>query len=413
VFRYKGKNEDLRKTGKELNVGTILEGMVRTDGDRLRVTARLVNAHDGFQLWSGTYDREGKSIFAVQDEITNAVVHALEVQLARLPGRTPSERHPSDLEAYQLYLQGRYFWHKRTQAGLQKAVEYFERALAADQEYAAAWAGLADAYSLMAAYELEPVQRFGPKAVAAARKAVELDGNSGEAHASLGFALATFAAEWNTAETSFRRAIALNPEYATARQWYASSYLALFGRLDEALQQMEEASSLDPVSAIIHHDLGRIFTGRQEFGKAVQQFRKAIELDPAYARSHGELGFALERLGEFEAALREFSAAVEISGGHPAHVADLARCYAATGNPDQALKTLQAVRDSASAYHLASVYSALGRPDEALRLLQIGFRSKRSPAVVVGRFPALRDDTRYTDLLRRAGLRREFTVIAP
>jgi tetratricopeptide (TPR) repeat protein len=164
----------------------------------------------------------------------------------------------------------------------------------------------------MAAYELEPLPKFAQQAVAAARKTVELDGNLAEAHASLGFALATFAGEWAEAETSFRRAIRINPGYATARQWYASSFLVLFGRLDEASQQMEEASSLDPVSAVIHYDLGRVFTYRREFERAAQQFRKAIELDSTYARSHGELGFALEQAGELEAARKKFEKAVEI-----------------------------------------------------------------------------------------------------
>ena len=264
VFRYKGKNEDIRTIGAELNVGRILEGTVRADGDRLRVNARLVDTEDGYQLWAPAYDREMKSIFAIQDEITRAIVDAMEVQFAGVVDLPVSRVRPN-LEAYESHLQGRYFWHKRTRGGLEKAIEYFGRALAADPKYAEAWSGLADAYSLMAAYELEPLPKFAQQAVAAARKSVELDGNLAEAHASLGFALATFAGAWAEAETSFRRAIRINPGYATARQWYASSFLVLFGRLDEALQQMEEASSLDPVSAVIHYDLGRVFTYRREF----------------------------------------------------------------------------------------------------------------------------------------------------
>lgn len=412
VFRYKGKTDDIRAIGAQLNVSKILEGTVRAEGDHVRVTARLVDTQNGYQLWSGAYDREMNGIFAIQDEITRAIVNAMEVQLATIAGRPASRTRRSTVEAYRSNLQGRYFWHRRTRAGIRKAIQYFEHALSSDPKYAEAWSGLADAYSLMAAYELEPLPKFALQAVAAARKAVELDGNLAEAHASLGFALATFAGEWADAETSFRHAIEINPGYATARHWYASSFLVLFGRLEEALRQMEEALSLDPVSAVIHYDLGRVFTYRREFDQAAQQFRKAIELDSTYARSHGELGFALEQVGELEVARKEFEKAVEVSRGHEAHLADLARFHAATGNREEALTMLESFQDVVCPYHLASVYAALGRTDEALRLLELGLRSKRSPALVAARFAALRDDHRYVGLLQEAGLREGITVTA-
>lgn len=403
AFRYKGKNEDIRAIGRELDVDAVLEGSVRREGELVRISAQLADARDGYHLWAGTYEREMKSVFALQEEITQSIVDTLQVRIDSR-GEATGRRPPANLEAYRLYLQGRYFWHRRTPDALRKAAGYFHQAIEQDPDYAAAYAGLADAYSLLAAYEIEPLDEYGHKALEAAARAVDLDDRSAEGHAALGYALATFGADWVRAEKAFRRAIALNPGYATAHQWFAMTCLSLFGRLDEALREMQTAVSLDPVSAVIAHDLGRIHTWRHEFPQAIRQYRKAIELEPAFARARAELGFALESTGDHEGARRAFEEAVAISKGQPGHVADLARFYAATGRTAKALELLAEVRDSAGPYHLAAVYAALNRDEEALAHLERGLASKRSPVVLVERWAGLRSHPRYAELWARLRL---------
>jgi TolB-like protein/tetratricopeptide (TPR) repeat protein len=400
VFHFKGKTEDIRKIGAELNVRTLVEGSVQRQGERIRVSAQLIDAASGYQMWSATYDREVKGILEIQDEITRAITRALQVRLSP----TAAGRRPADPEAYRLYLQGRYLWHRRTADELHRARDFFRRALAIDPNYAAAYAGLADSYSILATYGFGLVSEAGPKAVEAARRAVALDDQLADAHAALGFALAAFTADWTEAERAFRRATQLSPSHATAHQWYAISYLALFGRLDEALQEMELAVALDPVSVAVHYDLGRVLECRKDFARAAEEYRRAIELEPNFVRAHAALGRSFDRLGRPADALAEFRRAVDGSGGAPARLADLALHYATTGEKAQARSALAKIKDSADPYQVALVYAALDEKSGALEYLRRGIRSRRSPGVILTHLRDLRSDPQFGAALREAGL---------
>ncbi len=255
-FQFKGRNADVREVGRKLDVGAVLEGSVRRSGNRLRVTAQLSSAKDGYQLWSDSYDRDLADVFAVQEEIARAIVSALRVRLGGGPDSSLAAQPTRNLEAYDLYLKGRFAWNQRTgAAALKEAVRYLEQAVAQDSSFARAWAALADAYILVVPYAgLSPTETW-PKAKAAAQRGLLLDSTSAEAYTSLAYGSMLYEWNWRAAEENFGRAIAANPNYATGHHWYAD-FLAGRGRLDESLEQMRRAHELDPLSRVISSELG-------------------------------------------------------------------------------------------------------------------------------------------------------------
>ncbi|MDQ3881513.1 MAG: protein kinase, partial [Chloroflexota bacterium] len=287
VFALKGKDLDARAIGDTLKVATVLEGSVRRSGGRLRVGAQLVSAKDNGVLWSETYDRDLADVFQVQDELARAIVGALRLQL-KLTNRADTalvEAPTEDLEAYNLYLQGRYVWNRRTYESLLKAARYFERAVERDSTYAQAYAGLADAYVLLPAYgPARPKEAFS-KARRAAERALALDSTLAEAHTSLAYSLELADYDWAGAEAAFRRAIALNPNYATAHHWYAE-YLSIVGRHQEALAEFERARALDPLSRIISADRGLALARAGRYDDAIRELRATLELDPNFFVTH-------------------------------------------------------------------------------------------------------------------------------
>jgi len=335
-FAFKGKTEDniFRKVGEQLRVATVLEGSVRKAGDKLRITAQLVNVADGFHVWSETYDRDMTNIFAVQSDIAERVAEALKVQLL---GAVTREKKPTEnIEAYQLYLQGRTSWNRRTGESLKKAVEYFNQAIEKDPGYALAYAGLADCHVLLPLYAGVPPREAMPKASAAALKALELDSSLAEPHAALAYAKALFEWDWPGAEAEFRRAITLSPNYATAHHWLAATVLRTLGRLDESLAELQRAQALDPLAPIINAELGEALqlAGNADLG--IQILRKQIAPDSAFYLGRMYLGqgyLVIDRLPE---ALAELETMRRLSGSASYPLGLLGFAYARTGRTSEA-----------------------------------------------------------------------------
>ncbi|UCD57201.1 MAG: protein kinase, partial [Candidatus Hydrogenedentota bacterium] len=314
AFSFKDEKVDVHEIGKRLNVQTVLEGSVRKAGNRLRITAQLVDTSGGHHLWSERYDRNLGDVFAIQDEITVAIVDKLRPKLLKGEKARLARRQTVDLEAYSLYLKGRFFWNKRTEEGLRKAIEYFEKGIEIDPEYALLYAGLADTYSNLPFYSASLSTEVFPLAKQAALKALQLDDALAEAHASLAFIKTLYDWDWEGAEREFRRAIELNPGYATAHHWYAI-YLAYQSRFDEAISEVKEAVELDPLSLTINAFVGMMFSQARQYDRAIAALEKTLELDPGFLLAHRFLGLAYLRNSRYEEALEKFEMEKDVSRG--------------------------------------------------------------------------------------------------
>jgi TolB-like protein/Flp pilus assembly protein TadD len=413
-FAFKGKTTSIDEIGRKLNVTTVLEGSVRKVDNRLRITAQLINAADGFHLWSEKYDREAGDIFAIQDEISLAIVDKLKVKLisqekTRLIGK--ATRNPA---AHQAYLKGRYFWNQRG-AGLKKAVDYFELALAEDENYATAYSGLADAYSLLGFYGYLPPKEVMPKAKKAAQKALEIDESLAEAHCSLGYVHTIFEWEWEKARKEFLRALELNPRYGPAREWY-SVWLWFMGHLEEAIAEVRHGLETDPLSVYAHVQLGCVLLSAQKFEQASQQLLQALDLVPDFSSARSFLGLAYFYQSRVEEAIREIQIAIDMSHRDQWPVAFLGVVYAAIGDRIRADEILLELKDRAQneyihAYWIAAIYAMLNEKDKAFDWLEKAFNDRNHiiGASALKTYPGwffnnLRDDSRFQDLLRRLGL---------
>ena len=363
-FQFKGRNADVREVGRKLDVGAVLEGSVRRSGDRLRVTAQLSSAKDGYQLWSDSYDRDFADVFAVQEEISRAIVSALRVRLGAKPDSALAPQPTGDLKAYDLYLKGRFAWNQRTGASLKEAVRYLEQAVARDSSFARAWAALADAYILVVPYAgLSPTENW-PKAKAAAQRALMLDSTSAEAHTSLAYGSMIYEWNWRAAEENFGRAIAANPNYATGHHWYAD-FLAGRGRLDESLAQMRQAHELDPLSRVISSELGWVHYLRHETSEARDQVRSTLELDRNYAHGYFMLGLIQIQAGDHPGAIASFRHAIDLGDNYPQVDGSLGYAYAVSGDRKAALGILddlrkRSAREYVPPFAYALVYAGLG-----------------------------------------------------
>lgn len=311
AFAWKGKQEHIRKIGEQLNVETVLEGSVRKAGNRLRITAQLVNVDDDSHLWSERYDREMEDVFAIQDEIARAIVDALKIKLASDKKHQIVKPPTESIEAYNLYLQGRFHWNKRSKEGFERAIQYFEQALQIDPTYARAYAGLADCYTLLASYGyLDPQQSF-QKAQEAAREALELDETLAEAHASLAAIKLNHEQDIQGAQEEIERAIALNPNYATAHHWHAAT-LAGLGRTNEALAAIQRALELDPLSAIMRVTAGEVFQLAGRWQEAEEHLQKALELNPHLTGAHIALARIHQLSGNWQQAEQELQRVIAL-----------------------------------------------------------------------------------------------------
>jgi TolB-like protein/Tfp pilus assembly protein PilF len=412
-FQFKGRNADVRDVGRSLDVGAVLEGSVRKSGNRMRIAAQLVNATDGYQLWSQAYDRELTDVFAVQEEIARAIVQALRVKLGVAEGAALSAAPTRDLEAYDLYLKGRFAWNQRTAAAITEAVKYLEQAVARDSGFARAWAGLADAYILLVPYAGASRDDTWPKARAAALRALALDSTLAEAHTSLAYGSMIYGWDWAAAEASFRRAIAANPDYATGHHWYAD-FLAGRGRLEESVREMERAHALDPLSRIIGTELAWVYYLMRRNDEAEAQLRRTLALDPNYPHASLNLGLVFTAKGRYAEAIQALRRGIELGGDYDVQYAALITAYARAGDRSAALKLMDEVAERAKrgefgSFTLALAYGALGETDRGIALLHraIDERDIFMPEIFFDPLlDPLRRDPRFREVEERMGVAR-------
>jgi TolB-like protein/DNA-binding winged helix-turn-helix (wHTH) protein/Tfp pilus assembly protein PilF len=411
VMTYKGTRKPLREIARELNVDAVVEGSVLRSGDQVRITAQLIQVPADKHLWAESYQGNVSDTLAVQNQVARAIAEQIRIEVTPQEQAALKSAKKVDPEAYEAYLKGRYAWNRRTADGLQRAVDYFNQAIARDPNYAAAYSGLADTYALLGdwQYAVMTTKEALPKAKAAAIKALELDSGLGEAHASLAFLLDGF--DWNleAGDREFRRAIELDPGYATGHHWYAW-HLSLLGRNSEAIAEMRKAENLDPLSLIINADLAELLLIAHFPDESIQQSRKTIEMDPGFALAHNQLGQAyLEKHMNGEA-IAELQKALQLSVDSPTCTANLARAYAASGRKAEAVELLNDLKTRSThgdppAAEIAMVYAALGDKDQAMTWLEKAHDARYNPGVLLRRgFDPLRSDPRFQDLVRRSGL---------
>src|SRR5580700_6061081 len=411
AFAFRGKDQDIRGIGETLGATHVLEGSVRKAGSRLRITAQLISIADGCHVWSERYDREMTDIFAIQDEISQAIVTVLKLKLAR-PGSRAIARLPVEPEAYESYLKGRFFWNKRTEADLDRSIDYFLRAIELDPAYALAYAGLSDAYVLLGIFGVRPPNDVYPKARAAAEKALEIDGTLAEPHAALGHVLTAYDWDFQRAEEEYSKALDLNSSYPTAHQWYGH-LLAVMGRYAEGVAEVTRARDLDPLSVPINAFVGLIYMKARQNREAVEAARKGVDLDPNNPFAHWMLARTLDAHNELPESVAESEKAARLSGGSHASTAQLGCAYARIGDTAKAHKIIDQLvelsrTEYVSPYDIAIIYTGLGEKDLALVWLEKAYeeRAVRLLELPDPAFDDLRFDPRFQDLVQRIGLPR-------
>ncbi len=411
VFRYKGKDTHPQTIGKELNAQAILNGRVVQHGDQLTLGLELIDAQTENVLWTEQYNRQQTDLVLLQSDLARDVSSKLKTRLAGTDEAKVTKHYTANLEAYQLYLKGRFWWNKRTGEALRKAIEYFQQALEKDPGYALAYAGLAEAYVLLPTFSADSPQKSYPQAKVAARRALELDETLAEAHTSL--AVILFSYDWNLAESNreFQRAIELNPNYATAHHWYGCGNLVAMQRFDQAIAAGKRAQELDPFSLIINTDLGATYVYARQYDQAIEQYRKTIELDQNFYLAHEQLGWAYELKGLLAEATAEYQKARALNDD-PYILGYLGHVYAALGKREESLKILDQMKEMAQhryvpAYSFASVYAKLGEKEQAFQWLERSYQDRAfdlTALKVDPFFDNLHSDPRFTDLIRRIGL---------
>ena len=411
VMTYKRVRRPLREIARELNVEAVVEGTVVRSGERVRITAQLIQVPEERHLWAQSYEGDLQDTLALQNNVARAIAEQIRVTLSRREEAALENSRKVNPEAYDAYLKGRYFWNKRTGEGLKKAVDYFDSAIAADAGYANAFSGLADSYALMGDWEygiLSPRDAF-PKAKAAATKALALDPNLSEAHTSLAFILDLYDWSWASAEEEYKRALALNPGYATAHHWYAW-HLMVMGRNGEGIAELRKAESLDPLSLIISADIADALCIAHRYDESVEQSQKTIAMDPYFAVAHYQLGQALEQKHRHDEAIAEFRRAIELAGGNTTFESNLANAYAVSGRKEAAKKIAKDLegrqsQSSSTAANIALIYVGLGDNTEAMAWLDKAYQARFNPSILLRPvFDPLRSDARFQDLLHRIGL---------
>lgn len=410
-FLYKGQNKSVSDIGRTLGVGTVLEGSVRKFGERVRISVQLVNAADGYQLWSERYDREMKDIFQVQDEITLAVVDALKVRLLGDEKEEVLKRFTENAEAYQLYLRGRFFFFKRTPEGFRKAIQYFEQAIALDPDYAVAYSGLADCYTFLGFYEaISPAEALqnlkGP-----AFKSLELDDRLAETQTSVALYHSLYQWDLRGGDRRHKRAIALNPKYAFAHH-LESATLILLGRCEESIKAEQRAIELEPFTAIFNASLGWWLYLSRRNDEAIEQSLKTIEIAPNHFFAHWVLGLALAREGKYSDAIESFQKGITLTGGNQHIKGELGRVLAQSGRHAEAKRILDELQSDArdeyvSAVNVAKIYLGLGEAERLFEWLNkaVAERSIKLPWFLFD--PCLdqfRSDPRFQDVCRRANM---------
>jgi len=384
---FKSTPDNLPQIAKQLGVAHILEGSVQKASDRVRVNVQLINALTDAHLWADTYDRKLTDIFAVESEIAKTIAETLQARLTGSEKSLITKTPTVNPEAYELYLKGRFFWNKRTGADLLKSIDYFKQAVEKDQKYALAYAGLADAYVLLPPYGAASPSESFPQAEAAARKALELDDTLAEAHTSLGQVLLFYDLNFAGSTREFERAIALDPNYATAHHWYGSGPPLALGQFDRAITEGKRAVELDPLSLICNADLSWTYFFARRYNEAEAQVRKTLEMDSRFYVAHYYLGEVLQFKGQLTEAIAEYKKAAELDDD-PFVLGLLAQAYAKLGQRDEALKMLGqlqqlATRRYVTSYSFALVDIALGEKDKAIDWLERAYRDRAGPDIAL------------------------------
>ncbi|HEY6223235.1 MAG TPA: protein kinase [Gemmatimonadales bacterium] len=409
-FAFRGKAVDLAAIGAALKVATVLEGSVRRSATRLRVTVQLVNVADGYQLWSERYDRDVTDVFLIQEEIAHAVAGRLQATWGGPAGGVSLRRPTENLDAYHLYLKGRYYWEQRG-VGLKTALECFSKALALDANYALAYAGLADACILLAEYAVVAPREILPRARAAAVAALDLSPELAEAHSAAGELKLVLDWDWRAAAAELQLAIKLNPRDVVARYRLAVLLSLVAGRFDEACVHARRAVELDPLAPLPHSQLGLVLMAAQRYEEAVAAFRQAIDLAPFLFLPNFHLGVLYHHLGQMAEAMKRIQLAADVSGRHPTALTALANCLRTQGDADGVTLvfdelSIRARREYVPKSALAAVAAAADRPDQAFQLLEEACEDHDYVLIFLRRHPGfslLRSDPRIEGIYRRVG----------
>ncbi|PYU40945.1 MAG: hypothetical protein DMG53_22085 [Acidobacteria bacterium] len=411
-MEYKGTHKALSQIARDLNVDSVVEGTVLRSGDRVRITAELVQVATDRHLWAETYESQLGDILTLQSHVASAIVNEIRVKLTPEDQVRLATTRPVSTQSYENYLKGRYYWNKRSQEGLTKAIDYFQLAIEKDPNYALAYAGLADCYSIIgsAIVGTVPASGVAPQARAAALKSLELDDTLAEAHTSLATVRFNYDWDWNAAASGFRRAVELNPSYATAYQ-RNSLYLMSMGRTSESIAEMNRAHDLDPLSISMNFSLGwRLYMAR-EYDQAIEQLRNTIDMDPAFVLPHLVLGQAYEQKKAYDQAIAELRRATELSLGSPPVLAALARTLAVSGRITEARNLLEQLqlskRQYVSPFYVAIVYAGLGENERALDWLEKAYADHSNAIVFLKVDPqldTLRSYPRFHELQRKLRL---------
>jgi TolB-like protein/tRNA A-37 threonylcarbamoyl transferase component Bud32/lipoprotein NlpI len=409
VFRYKGRRVDAQTVGHDLKVQAVLTGWVALRGDNLSIGTELVDVRYNSRLWGQPYHRKLADILTVQEELSREITENLRLRLSSEDQKRLTRHYTHDADAYQDYLQGRIEWNKRTDDGLRRSLEYFNRAVDKDSTFALAYAGLADSYVVLGDYGyLHPKEAY-PQAKEAAQTALSIDDTLAEAHTSLAFAELYYDWDWFNAERRFKQAIKLKPSYATAHHWYGNA-LVIMGQVHQGMVHLKRAQELDPLSPIINLSIGWAFYYARQYDQAIEQYKKTLQMDANFVSAHYALGRVYEQKRMYEAAIGEFQKG--ISGGDVASAEMLGHAYAMAGQRSEARKVLEQLKQKAEhqydpLYYIVIIYAALGEKDQAFEWLEKAFEGRSSLLVylkVDPTFDSLRSDQRFQDLRRRVGL---------
>ncbi|HUE81283.1 MAG TPA: protein kinase [Pyrinomonadaceae bacterium] len=411
VFQYKGRETDLIAIGRDLNVAGVLTGSVEKSGNNVSVNVELIDARDDSHIWGERYMRQISDLPRLQEELSRDITNKLRVRLSGDEQRQVSRAYDTNAESYQLYLQGRFYWNKRTAEGLRIGIDYFSRAIDKDPNYAPAYSGLADCYWLLNVYNVEPATDSRSKAREAATRALSLDETFAEAHASLASISYRYDWQWEEAENHFKRAIQLKPDYATAHQWY-SALLAAQGRFDESHREALRAHELEPFSPTINSDVGRHLYFARRYEEALATHRRTLEMDRNFSRAYLEMGYVLTQMGQLNEAIAQFQQAINLDKDSLSALSGLGYAYGAAGKRFEAQGVLAELgrrsgQRYVSPYHLAVVYSGLGDLPQTLNHLEQATEERFNWLVflwVEPQFDGLKNNTRFAALKKRVGL---------
>lgn len=415
AMQYKGTHKTVAQIGRELGADYVLESSFRREGNRARITTQLVRTRDQTHVWSQEYDRGIHEILPLESEVSQTIAREIAVKLSPEARGRLVARQAIAPEAYELYLQGRYFWNKRSEQGHLKAINLFQQAIAIQPRYAQAYSGLADAYALLGSNPSTAMTRpeAMSKARAAALQALAIDDSLAEAHTSLAFVYWHYDWNWPAAEREFQRAIQLNPSYPTAHHWYAF-YLVSQGRMSQALEEIHRAQEMDPLSLIINSDTAQMLYFAQQYDQAIAQAKRVLEMDPDFALARVYLVWAYLGKHQYGAAVEEAKRAIQDRGIKLSMEATLAATYAEAGQQVQARNVLRDLTEQSERVHtqelwtgIAQVYAALGEKDQAFAWLEKDFQHRDGGLTLIKVTPfldSLHQDPRFTDLVRRIGL---------